>query len=353
MERLLARHLVGVDITSPYRPIPKGRVLDRARTILTDPATWRDPAYLVLRFPLGLITFVVLTVLISVPAAMVASPVLLAADVPLEMLVNDDRVVFEVNEWWESGVVAAIGIVALGGVAHLIRYGAAGHGILAAALLAPSRTAGLEIRVDDLTDQRDRGFDVASAERRRIERDLHDGAQQRLVALAMELGRARRKLDGGDTEAVRELLDGAHARAKEALVELRDLARGIHPAILTDRGLDAALSSLAARAPFPVEINYGPPGRLPESVESTAYFVAAEALTNISKHAAASQAVVSVEELDGLVVLEVFDDGVGGVDPEGSGIRGLGDRLAAAGGRLEIESPIGGPTIVRGILPCD
>jgi signal transduction histidine kinase len=194
--------------------------------------------------------------------------------------------------------------------------------------------------------------DVAAAERRRIERDLHDGAQQRLVALAMDLGMAREKF-AGDPQAARTLLDEAHDEAKRALAELRNLARGIHPAVLTDRGLDAAVSALAARSPVPVEVDIDLHDRPPGAIESTAYFVVAEALANVAKHAAATHAQVRITKEGGRLVVEVRDDGVGGADPAGgSGLTGLADRVASIDGRLTVASPQGGPTVVRTELPC-
>jgi signal transduction histidine kinase len=192
---------------------------------------------------------------------------------------------------------------------------------------------------------------VAATERRRIERDLHDGAQQRLVALAMDLGMAREKL-ASQPEAARALIDEAHDGAKRALAELRNLARGIHPAVLTDRGLDAAISALAARSPVPVEVDVQLHGRPPAAVESTAYFVVAEALANVAKHAAATHAEVRVIRKDEWLLVEVCDDSVGGADPAGGGLAGLADRVAAVDGRLAVASPQGGPTVVRAELPC-
>ena len=195
-------------------------------------------------------------------------------------------------------------------------------------------------------------MDAAVAERRRIERDLHDGAQQRLTALAMGLGRARAKLDS-DPEAARELVEQAHEDAKQALAELRNLARGIHPAILTDRGLDAALSHLAARSPVPVEISVEIADRPSPAVESTAYFVVAEALTNAAKHSAARSIRARVWRFDATLLVEVVDDGVGGAAIEpGGGLEGLTTRVATIDGTLSISSPAGGPTVVRAELPC-
>jgi signal transduction histidine kinase len=201
--------------------------------------------------------------------------------------------------------------------------------------------------VEELTESRSRVLAATLAERRRIERDLHDGAQQRLVSLAMELGMAKEKM-AIDPAAARKLVEEAHGEAKRALADIRDLVRGIHPAVLSDRGLDAAISALADRCPVPVDVDVELDGRLPEVVETTAYFVVAEALANVAKHSGASEARVVVRRVpEDRLVVEVVDDGKGGADPEaGTGLAGLADRLAALDGRLFVESPAGGPTRV-------
>jgi signal transduction histidine kinase len=190
-------------------------------------------------------------------------------------------------------------------------------------------------------------------ERRRLERDLHDGAQQRLVALSLQLGLAQRRLQDGDDRSAGALLDAARDELGRALEELRELARGIHPAVLTDRGLEAAIEALAERAALPVSLGEMPAERLPPPVEAAAYFVVAEALTNVTKYAKASQAEVRIARNGGYAVVEVHDDGVGGADPAtGTGLRGLADRLAALDGRLEVHSPPGEGTTVRAEVPC-
>ena len=212
--------------------------------------------------------------------------------------------------------------------------------------------AALRARVEELRRSRARIVEAGYAARRRLERDLHDGAQQRLVALALDLRLARSKLEK-DPAAVAELLDASIAELSQATEELRELARGIHPALLTDRGLGAALDALATRAPLPVELADVPAERLPEPVETAAYFVVAEALTNVAKYADATHATVSVERANGTLRVEVTDDGVGGADPAaGTGLRGLEDRLAALDGRLVVSSPAGSGTIVRAEVPC-
>ena len=218
-------------------------------------------------------------------------------------------------------------------------------------LLGPRRD--LAARVDELERSRERVVDAAETERRRIERDLHDGAQQRLVALAMELGRAKAKF-ADDLDAAKELVDQAHTQAKEALTELRNLVRGVHPPVLTDRGLDAALSGLAALCPIPVDVHVDVPVRPRAAVEAVAYFLVAEALTNVAKHSRASQAKVVVEGhgYPGALTVVVSDDGIGGADVRGQGLSGLADRVSGVDGTLSVESPVGGPTIIAAELPC-
>ena len=211
--------------------------------------------------------------------------------------------------------------------------------------------ADLRRRVVDLRESRARIIAAGDAERRRLERDLHDGAQQRLVGLALRLRLARRRVPD-DAEAA-PLLEEAMEELSETLGELRELARGIHPALLADRGLDAALPALARRSAVPVELVGVPGERLPAPVETAAYFVVAEALTNVAKYALASRAEVSVSRVNGRAVIEVRDDGVGGADPSGgSGLRGLADRVGALDGRLVVESPAGLGTRVRAEIPC-
>jgi signal transduction histidine kinase len=223
---------------------------------------------------------------------------------------------------------------------------------LVRALLGPRGDAALQARVEELTDTRERVVQAGDAERVRIERDLHDGAQQSLVSLAMSLGRARAKLDE-DPAGARVLLDQAHGDAKRALAELRDLARGIHPAVLTDRGLDAALSALAARSPVPVSVQVDVAQRPSPTVEAVAYFVVAEALTNVAKHAHARAAAVRVLQQGDRMYVTVLDDGDGGADLGlGTGLSGLRDRVAAVDGRLALSSPSGGPTELTVELPC-
>jgi signal transduction histidine kinase len=222
---------------------------------------------------------------------------------------------------------------------------------MAEGLLGGGETEALRQRVATVEASRAEVVDAAEAERRRIERDLHDGAQQRLVALAMSLGMAKEKMDS-DPEAARALVDEAHREAKNALVELRDLARGLHPPVLTDRGLHAAVAGLASRAPVPVEVDLRVTRRAPPSIEGIAYFVISESLTNVARHSGARRARALVADEGNRLVVEVSDDGIGGASADrGSGLRGLADRVRAVDGTFLVTSPPGGPTTVRADLP--
>jgi signal transduction histidine kinase len=221
----------------------------------------------------------------------------------------------------------------------------------AGTLLGPSRAEELEHRVEHLTQTRTGVVDAADAERRRLERDLHDGTQQRLVSLAMRLGMAR--AEPGDEAQARQVIAEAHEEAKAALVDLRNLIRGLHPAVLEDRGLDAALSGVTARLPIPVRLTVDVQRRPSPTIEAVAYFVVSESLTNITKHAQASQAEVFVQRVGDRLHIIVSDDGVGGADPaRGTGLAGLAKRAAAVDGTFEIASPPGGPTLITVDLPC-
>jgi signal transduction histidine kinase len=260
--------------------------------------------------------------------------------------------------WTSVGTVPSavlhflLGVALLGAAPWLARGVAQVSVSLARAMLSPADHEQLETRVETLQDSRARLVAAADAERRRIERDLHDGAQQRLVSVAMALGRAQNRF-ADDPEAARMLVQEAHAETKNALAELRDLARGIHPAILVDRGLDAALSALAARCPAPVRVQVGVEPRAPQAVEAAAYFIVAEALANVAKHAHATQAWVTARRADDVLHLSITDDGVGGADPHGgTGLAGLRDRVQAVDGTFMLTSPPGGVTTITVELPC-
>ena len=278
-------------------------------------------------------------------AAAVAGPMLAGVSVYLA------RTIALAHLWALAGLTAA-GFLLLLAVPWLLAGAAHLDTAAAAALLGPDRASGLARRVEALTQSRAGVVDAADTERRRIERDLHDGAQQRLVSLAMNLGIARASLTDVPDEA-RQVIGDAHEEAKAALAELRELVRGLHPAILEDRGLDAALSGVAARAPFPIRLRVDVRERPSPTVEAVAYFVVSEALANVSRHAQASRAAVTVERSGDLLRVSVTDDGVGGADPaRGTGLAGLARRAGSVDGTFSLSSPVGGPTEVVVELPC-
>jgi len=219
-------------------------------------------------------------------------------------------------------------------------------------LLGRTQQAEMDERVGQLETRRAAAIDSAETERRRIERDLHDGAQQRLIAVAMDLGLARTQMTQDPARAA-ELVATAHDDVKAALKELRDLVRGIHPVILEDRGLDAALSAVVARAVVPVQLRVDVPLRPPASVESAAYFIVSEALVNVDRHAGARSAVVEITRHRDRLTIAVTDDGMGGADPTGgTGLAGLAERVAGLDGWMQVISPPGGPTTVLVEVPC-
>jgi len=346
-ERTRAEVLLGLAIADPHLPT-EGKWWQRVVARATRSETWREVGYLVLLAPIGLIGALL------VVAAWSGAAVLLLLPLFNPMLANGGAHVFNliIDTVPETALLGLAGVGLALAAPWIARAVAGAEGRLASGLLGPSERAALVNRVDELRARREQLVDVVEAERRRIERDLHDGAQQRLVALAMNLGMAKEKFDK-DPAAARALVEEAHAEAKLAMVELRNLARGIHPAVLSDRGLDAALSSLAGRAPVPVAVNVSVPERPPPAIETIAYFVVAEALTNIARHSGATRAAVSVARLNGHLTVEVTDDGIGGADTSrGTGLAGLLDRVQSVDGTLRISSPAGGPTILTVELPC-
>lgn len=245
-------------------------------------------------------------------------------------------------------LTVAMVLVWVAGGAYLLTLVAAVQGMLARSLL----TAPPEERMIELTRSRARLVDAFEAERRRIERDLHDGAQLQLTAVLMQLGLA--KLDvGQDPEGTAKAIGLAYDHTQAALDELRRVIRGIHPSVLTDRGLEVAITELARHCPIPVTVDLGLPHRPPPSVEAAAYFCVSESLTNVIKHSQAHKATIKAEISDGFLMVEVSDDGIGGADPAaGSGIDGLADRIGVLEGTLSLSSPAGGPTVIRVRLPC-
>jgi signal transduction histidine kinase len=249
-----------------------------------------------------------------------------------------------------QALMVIVAVLALPLAAYPLAAWAGARAALARAILAPP-DAELDERLVEVTRSRARLVDAFEVERRRIERDLHDGAQQRLVALTVALGLARLDLPAGSAAA--EHVGAAHEQAKQALTELRELIRGVHPQVLTDRGLPAAVADAAGRSPMPVDADVVLQRRLPPTVEVAAYFAVCEALANIARHSRATRASVRGWLAGGQLVLEVRDDGVGGADPAtGTGLAGLADRVAVVDGRLFLSSPAGGPTLLRVEIPC-
>jgi signal transduction histidine kinase len=305
VERSRARDLLGVRIEEP-RPMKPGTFgfLPWLWASLRDPVAWRHALYYGIRLPWGILTFVVTLVSLFV--------------------------------LWPVLPFIARGFTTV-------------DRAMVRGLLQPSDR--LERRIAELESGRGVVVDTAAADLRRIERDLHDGAQARLVALAMDLGLAKEKLLE-DPEAAARMVGEAHGEVKVALQELRDLARGIHPAILTDRGLDAALSSVASRCTVPVAVTVDLPARPAEAIEGIAYFTVSELLQNVSKHSQARHASVDVWRADNRLMVQVRDDGRGGADVSGgSGLAGLGERLRSVDGLFVVSSPVAGPTVITAELP--
>ncbi|WP_343953081.1 sensor histidine kinase, partial [Nonomuraea longicatena] len=297
-ERRVLRRLFGVDIKDPYRPRPQNaRVMDRVQWFVKDPATWRDLCYLLLLMPLGMVESLLMLVLVVISLTLLATPV-------MGELFGTHATAFGelIDAPHEYALCLLAGLAAAMVTANVARPLMRMHLKVATVLLSGDEA-------ERLRANRARGIDAAEAERRRIERDLHDGAQLSLLTVAMDLGRAQTKLDS-DPEQAKDLLAQAYHGTRAAIAELRDLARGIHPAILTDRGLDAALSALAAKSPIPVDVSVELSKRPPTAVESIAYYMVSESLANMGKHSAATEASVQVRSRGGVVIVDVWDNGV-------------------------------------------
>ncbi|MGW6567398.1 sensor domain-containing protein [Streptomyces sp. NPDC054975] len=315
------------------------------RVRVREQATWRELAYAVLHatvlWPLDLI---VLAVALGLPAVLISTPLLLAVDGEEVKVVK----AYLVTSYPPAFAAAVLGAVLLVALLYPLAALAGARAALGRALLAP-REAELRERIGEVTASRARLVDAFEAERRRIERDLHDGAQQRLVALTMTLGIARLDAPPGP---LADRLAQAHAEAGRVLTELRELIHGIHPQVLADYGLGAALTDAADRSAVPVTTDIDLP-RLPTAVESAGYFAACEALANIAKHSGATRATLTARHAAHALRIAIEDDGHGGADPAcGTGLTGLADRLAVLDGTLTIMSPPGGPTILRVEIPC-
>jgi signal transduction histidine kinase len=347
-ERARFALLLGERIPDPaaYRPPSAGGWWPRLRRYLGARTTWQHFGYALVRFPLSCVQFVIVLTVWPVALAAIALPTYYRALPHGSEFLGGTA---PPGAWEVAGLTVG-GVILLLLAPQVTRGLAVSDALVARVLLGPPKTQ-LQARIGELERSRAAVVDSAEAERRRIERDLHDGAQQRLVALAMDLGRAKARF-ADDPEAARVIVDQAHAEAKAALVELRNLVRGVHPPVLTDRGLDAALSGLAALCPVPVAVHVDVPARPPSSVEAIAYFVVAEALTNVAKHSRATQAAVTVARHGDTLSVVISDNGVGGADPRGQGLAGLADRVAGVDGRLAVHSPAGGGTVIEVDLSC-
>jgi signal transduction histidine kinase len=346
-ERARFAVLLGADIQAPAPPPDGPRGWRRINMLFLARSTWLPFVYALVRLPFSVIQAVVVLTVWGVGLALVALPAYNGALPGGSAHLGS----FALNNlaWVSLGVVT--GVALLLSAPPLTRALAAEDAAVARWLLGPGRRARLAARIGELETSRAGVVDAAETERRRIERDLHDGAQQRLVSLAMELGRARAKF-ASDPRAAEAIVGQAHDQAKEALTELRNLVRGVHPPVLSDRGLDAALSGLAALSPVPVTVRVDMAERPSAGVEAIAYFVVAEALTNVAKHAKASRALVTVTRSGDLLNVAISDDGVGGASLDGQGLSGLAARAAGIDGRLLVTSPDGGPTVIEAVLPC-
>jgi len=361
VQRGLARRLLGMRIAEPPPIERRPGVIGWLRAQLTDLVAWRARGYLVLKFPLAVAGFVSVVGLWAAGAEYILAPVpwALGADfttigarrVTTHMVISYDGFAFDT--WPRMILLVAQGAAMLLLAPWALRAVLALDKRLILGLLGPASLAG---RVRDLEHSRTHAVEDSDARLRRIERDLHDGAQAQIVAVAMKLGLARKKLTGGeegqpDVSRALELIETAQRTATDALAELRDLARGIHPAVL-DSGLDAALASIAARSAVPVELVSDLPERPSPVIESIAYFCAAELLANVAKHSGARHAVLEAVHVPGLLRLRVTDDGAGGADLDGgTGLHGLAERVRTVDGRLDLNSPRGGPTVVTVELP--
>ncbi|MFD8885973.1 sensor histidine kinase [Streptomyces erythrochromogenes] len=354
VERARVRALLGADVIEPA-PIraKKSGALAAMGAVLKNGSAWRHVLYSVIHFPWAVFGFCLALTFWAAGWAYLLYPLWFwvfpaYTDQPGLQLFQNGDYSFYLDSPAEIALTCLVGLALTLATPWLIRALTTVDRVMVGGLLGASR---LDSRVTELESDRGVVVDTAAADLRRIERDLHDGAQARLVALAMDLGLAKEKL-GEDPRAAARMVDEAHGEVKIALQELRDLARGIHPAVLTDRGLDAALSAVASRCTVPVRVAVDLPGRPAAAIEGIAYFTVSELLQNISKHAVARSASVDVWKSGGRLLLQVADDGRGGASlRDGTGLAGLAERLDAVDGVLVVDSPEGGGTTVTAELP--
>jgi signal transduction histidine kinase len=334
---------------SGRREAAAGGVAAWLRARYAEPGTWRELGYACLLATVAPALTLAALLAVLLTGVLVASPVLVLAQqpggAPVTLAFGQAATVGQALPYTVAGLLL------LPVVPYLLTLLAGAQAAIARALLLGAPGEQLRAELAEVSRSRARLADAFEAERRRIERDLHDGAQQRLVSLTLQLGLARLDLPP-DSPAARSVA-AAHEQAKQLMAELRELIHGIQPQVLTDLGLPAALGELTDQSPVPVAVDARLPGRLPGPIENTAYFVAAEALTNVAKHSGATAASVAAREHDGVLTIEISDNGHGGADPgRGTGLTGLADRAAVTGGRMLLSSPDGGPTLLRVELPC-
>jgi signal transduction histidine kinase len=342
LERRRAALVFGTPLRADYRSTADRRLVARLKAAAHDPQRWKDLGYAAVHGSLGFVWGTVWLTLVGFTLGSLTLPGWWWA-----MPDDAQYLTFTIDSWEESVGVAALGVALLPVTLLVQRPLAVSQAYIARWLLGPSLAA----RVERLTETRAGAVDAAQSELQRIERDLHDGAQARLVALAMDLGMAEERFDR-DPESARALVGEARVEAKRALAELRNLARGMRPSLLAERGLGPAIAALAARSPVPATATVDVPRKPPQQVENTAWFVVSEALANAAKHSGAERAAIWVTLRNAHLHVEVVDDGRGGADPAGTGLKGLAQRVEALDGSLEIHSPSGGPTVVRALLPC-
>ncbi|MFJ9035298.1 sensor histidine kinase [Streptomyces sp. NPDC102406] len=354
LERARARGLLGLEVGAP-EPVRAGRAgpFGWMGATLKSGASWRHLLYTVLHFPWAVFSFSVATALWTTGWALFTYPLwqwvfpMYAGQAGMQLYGDEAHSVY-LNNPFEIGLTSLVGLLVTLATPWIVRGLTTVDRLMIVGLLGPSR---LVTRVVELESDRGIVVDTAAADLRRIERDLHDGAQARLVSLAMDLGLAKEKLSE-DPQTAARMVDEAHGEVKTALQELRDLARGIHPAVLTDRGLDAALSSVASRCTVPVTVEVDLRERPAPAIEGIAYFTVSELLQNISKHSRATRATVDVWRTRDRLMLQVTDNGVGGAAVSaGSGLAGLTERLDAVDGILLVDSPVAGPTRITAELP--
>ncbi|HZJ05607.1 MAG TPA: sensor domain-containing protein [Nocardioidaceae bacterium] len=349
-QRGWASRVLRHQISSPYLVAGDRRGKDLVRFYGSDIASWRDLAWLAVSLVVGVLTSAIYLGLLAVAVFFAIYPWLWAITPPGTF--NADFGFFTVRSQSTAFLAMPLGAAVFGLWSLIGRRVMSYRARIDQALLSPTESAALKVRVQHLAESRADAVDTQAAELRRIERDLHDGAQARIVALGMSLGMAEEVL-ASDPEAARDLLVEARTSASAAMAELRSLVRGIHPPVLADRGLDGAVRALALASTMLVKVEVNLSGRLPAPVESAAYFCVAETLTNVVKHSRAPSAEVKVYHDGASLFLETRDVGVGGADQtKGTGLRGIARRLSAFDGSVSVTSPIGGPTVVHMEVPC-